>query len=43
MTTATTLAFAPTPDDLDEYLFEAPVLMCPDTAEAVEEPEQGEP
>ncbi len=37
-----TTAFAPTPDDLDDWLFDSPVLtMAPPPAE--EESEQGEP
>jgi hypothetical protein len=37
-----TTAFAPTPEDLDEALFDAPIItMAPPPAE--EEPEQGEP
>lgn len=38
-----TLAYAPQPEDLKEYFFEPPVLTQPAKAEAVEEPEPGEP
>ena len=43
MNPPTTLAFAPEPDDLEEYFFEAPILALPADPEAFEEPEQGEP
>lgn len=43
MNTTTTLAFAPQPDDLEEFYFETPILALPADPEAVEEPEQGEP
>lgn len=38
----TTLAYAPTPQDLDEYMFSAPILVRP-VHDDDEEPEQGEP
>ena len=38
----TTLAYAPTPQDLDEFLFSPPILMRP-VQDDDEEAEQGEP
>lgn len=37
-----TLAYAPQPEDLEEYFFEAPVLTQPAEPDATDEPEQGE-
>ena len=40
----TTLAYAPTPEDLaDEHFFEAPVIYSGQAATDDEEAEQGEP
>lgn len=39
----TTLAFAPTPDDLDEVYFDTPVIVLAPTKRDDEESEQGEP
>jgi hypothetical protein len=39
----TTLAFAPTPEDLDEVYFDAPIMTLVPSAPEEEESEQGEP
>lgn len=38
-----TLAYAPHPEDLEEFFFEAPVISLPADPDTVEEAEQGEP
>ena len=38
-----TLAFAPTGDDLEEFLFAPPVLALPADPDTVEDAEPGEP
>jgi hypothetical protein len=39
----TTLAFAPTPEDLEEVYFDAPIITLAPQRVEDEEPEQGEP
>lgn len=39
----TTLAFAPTPEDLEEVYFDTPVIVFTPTKRDDEESEQGEP
>ena len=39
----TTLAYAPTPEDLDEVFFDAPIITLAPNQSEEEEPEQGEP
>lgn len=39
----TTLAYAPTPEDLDEVYFDIPIITLAASQAEDEEPEQGEP